>query len=235
MKRILMAGAGLFALAAASSPTLAADIPVRPPVTKAPPMAAPIFNWSGFYVGIQGGGGWGDVDWTYVGLGTTADHGTSGWLIGGTIGVNWQAPGSIWVLGIEGDYAWADIDGSTACPNPAWSCRSELESFGTLRGRLGWANNNWLFYGTGGLAFGRQRIETFLPGTGSIGQTKTATGWTAGLGVEAAWAGNWSGKLEWLYYDLGSDNYNVDPPLVVRAQHKGNIVRVGLNYRFGTY
>lgn len=236
MKRVSTI-AGAFVLALASQPASAADIPTKAPAYMAP-VAAPLFNWTGFYVGVQGGYGWGDVEWTYL-VGGTADHSTSGWLFGGTVGANWQAPGSPWVLGVEADYAWASIDGQAPCPNPAFSCRSELETFGTLRGRLGWAQNNWLFYGTGGLAFGKQRIETHLPGgavppsgTPTNGTSKSTSGWTAGLGVETVWAGNWSGKLEWLYYDLGDKNYTVDNFLLVRAEHTGHIVRVGLNYRF---
>lgn len=236
MKKLLYVLAGATALI--SAPALAADLgrmPVRAPVAYAP---APYFNWSGFYVGVQGGGGWGDVDWRYQATGTTAHHSTSGGLLGGTAGFNWQT-GS-WVFGIEADYAWADISGNTACPNPAFDCRSRLDSFGTARGRLGYAWDRFMLYGTAGAAFGDQNIRTVhlagvntpASGTPTNGTSRFQAGWTAGGGLEWAFAGNWSAKVEALYFDLDRDTYTVDNGLLVNARHSGGVVRGGINYRF---
>jgi outer membrane immunogenic protein len=246
MKKLTLVLAAATALV--SAPTLAADLgrmPVRAPVA-AP---APFYNWSGFYLGVQGGGAFGDLDWAYAtGLpggssapllgGTTANHTTSGGLLGGTIGFNWQA--GTWVFGLEGDYAWANITGTTACPNPAFNCQSRLDSFGTARGRIGWSWGPGMIYGTGGAAFGDQNIRTVniaglaIPpsGTPRNGSSEFAVGWTAGAGIEFAFAPNWSAKVEALYFDLGTDRYTVDNGLLVDARHSGVVVRGGINYRF---
>ena len=219
-----------------SAPALAADLRVGPAASPVS-VAIPVGNWNGFYIGIQGGYGWGDVNWTYAG-GADASHRTRGALLGGTIGANVQT--GQWVFGVEADYAWADIRGSTACPNPAFACRSTLESFGTVRGRVGIAWSNWLLYGTGGVAFGDQNIRTVqlagiatpASGTPVNGTNIFTAGWTAGGGVEWAFAPNWSAKIEALYFDLGRNTYTVDNALLVNARHDGVIVRGGINYRF---
>jgi outer membrane immunogenic protein len=240
MKKLTLALATATALI--SGPVLAADL--RMPV-KAPVYAPAPYNWTGFYIGIQGGGGFGDLDWTYLSVPGgipigAADHRTRGGLVGGTVGFNWQA-GS-WVFGIEADYAWADISGSTPCPNPDFSCQSRLDSFGTARGRVGMAMNQVLLYATGGAAFGDQNIRTVqllgvgVPPTGTPvnGSSNFAVGWTAGGGLEWGFMGNWSAKVEALYFDLGTDNYTVDFPALqtVDARHTGVVVRGGVNFRF---
>ncbi|HWK94854.1 MAG TPA: outer membrane protein [Pseudolabrys sp.] len=207
----------------------AADLPV-----KAPLYTAPLgYNWTGFYVGINGGGGFGHTDWTYVIGGNTAGHNTSGGLIGGTVGYNYQI--QKWVLGLEGDWDWANVKGSTACPNPAFSCESKLTSLGTLRGRVGMAvgsTGNFLLYGTGGWAWGRLNIQTVHPTVGTNGTSKTPNGWTAGGGVEWGFLPNWSAKLEYLYVGFGTNTYTVDTGLQVDAKERVNVIRAGVNYRF---
>ena len=216
---------------------IAADLPMKAPAPALTP-AAVVHNWTGFYVGINGGYGWADHNWTYVAGGVTVNHTASGGLIGGTIGGNYQIGN--WVLGAEADWDWAQINGSAACPNPLYSCKTEMRSIGTVRARAGYAWNNVLLYGTGGFAWGDMRVETtFLPGgaippsgTSTNGSNRTLTGWTAGAGIEFAFLSNWSAKFEYLYYDLGADRFPVDFGLRVSASPKGNIIRVGVNYHF---
>lgn len=225
------------ALIAACGTASAADLRVRAPAAPAAAVMAPIYDWSGIYVGIQGGYGGGDLDWTYA-VGGTANHTTSGGLFGGTIGMNFQA--GQWVFGIEADYAWANISGSTSCPNAAFDCRSRLDSFGTVRGRIGYAWDAIMIYGTGGAAFGEQNIRTVNLAGAAVPPTGTPTngsdvfkfGWTAGGGVEWGFARGWSAKVEALYFDLGTDRFFVDSNLAVDARHTGVIVRGGINYRF---
>jgi outer membrane immunogenic protein len=225
MKRILLAGIALLTLSAAQ-PTLAADAPIY----KGPaPIAAALFNWSGFYLGINGGYGWGQARLEAV-SGSTGFFNVNGGLVGGTIGWNWQAPGSAIVWGIEGDLDWTNIHGTTPCPNPAFTCGAENSWLGTVRGRLGWAANTVLLYATGGFAFGDVNATV----SGSPGQKATQTGWTVGGGVEAAIARNWSVKAEYLYVDLGTFtctpfNCSILPVNVTFYTH---IVRVGANWRF---
>lgn len=196
---------------------------------------APAYNWSGLYLGINGGGGWGKADWVYAtgpGAGNHADHNTSGGLIGATVGANLQvAPAAPWVFGIEGDIAWSNIDGSTSCPNVTYTCGTKINWLGTGRVRLGAAFSNFLVYGTGGVAFGNVDSTT----TGGVfagGDTATHLGWTAGAGVEAGLFDRLSVKAEWLYFDLATQIHRTDTaPETADVGESGNLFRVGLNWR----
>jgi outer membrane immunogenic protein len=215
------------ALSGASA--MAADAPVRGPIAKAPPAtAAALFNWSGFYYGIQGGYAWGDS--THIDRGTGASSGNvdaTGWLLGGTVGANWQ--NGSFVTGVEADLAWANVDGSggsaAACVTP---CTTELNWLGTGRVRAGIAADAYLFYVTGGVAFGG--VEGGQAGFGSGG--KTRVGWTVGAGVETVVARNWTAKLEYLYADLGDKSTYTTPAGTFNVDYTSHIVRVGLNYKF---
>ncbi len=230
MNRLLLSAA--FAFATAVSAASAADLPIY---TKAPPIVAPVYDWSGGYIGIEGGGGAGHSNQTDT-LMTVADghFSVSGGLLGGTLGYNWQT--GPWVYGLEGDYSWSDIKGqSSICgfgsPHP---CGTKLDSLGTFRGRIGHtvgAMGNWLLYGTGGLAVGDVHgWDALFPSSGSA----VWTGWTAGAGVETSFAPHWTAKLEYLYVDLGKHHlFDVVPGVPETVSFKANIVRVGVNYAFG--
>ncbi len=223
MKRLLLAALGLGALA---MPALGADLP-----RKAPPYIAPAFSWTGFYVGINGGYGWGNSNWTDTVTGaSTGNFNISGGLAGGTLGYNLQT-GS-WVWGLETDLDWANIKGTTnfaACGGG--SCTTSDSWLGTFRGRIGYAFDRWMLFATGGLAYGDIKISSGAGGSGSANRV----GWTAGGGVEFAISGPWSAKIEYLYADLGKPtcdttcNGGGDPFTVT---FKTNIVRAGVNYRF---
>lgn len=201
--------------------------------------AAHAANWTGFYLGVLGGHAWGDYDFDY----NPPDVGSStdGWLAGGEIGGNFQT-GSV-VFGAETDLAWTSIDGSNSCPNAAFDCDTEIDWFGTARGRVGVAAGQFLFFGTGGLAYGEVTGETvFLPG-GAIppsgtpvnGEDHILFGWTAGAGVEVLLGpptNRWTVKGDWLYYDLGDDSFNIDTGLTVDVGHTGNMVRLHLTKLF---
>ena len=222
MKRFILAAfAGLLA-AAVASPSLAADLPR--PSYKAPVYVAP-FSWTGFYVGINGGYGWGDSQWS--GNGTDFNVSPKGWLGGGTIGYNYQT-GS-WVWGIEGDIDYVNLKGtadSSFCP----TCTFKDTWLGTLRGRVGYSFDRWLPFLTGGLAYGNANMDS---GAGSA--SKSQAGWTIGAGVEYALVGGWSTKIEYLYVDLGKmscDSSSCLMPADESISFTANIIRVGLNYRF---
>jgi outer membrane immunogenic protein len=207
MKKLLLASVGLVALGVASAS--AADMPRRAAMpTKAPAYVSQMYNWTGAYVGINGG------------YGFSGSNGSNGGLVGGTIGYNWQA-GSPVVWGLEGDLDWTRIRGSNALGETSnrW--------LGTVRGRLGYAmgaTGSVLPYITGGLAFGD--INNSVPVFGSARDTKT--GYALGAGIEAALSGPWTAKVEYMYVDLGNG------PTVggVSSNFHTNIVRAGLNYRF---
>ena len=216
MKKFLLAGVAVLALGVTSAS--AADIARRPMPSKAPAYFEPPFTWTGLYVGAFGGGAWGRSE--YSGALATGTFDTSGWLAGGTIGYNYQIGHT--VLGVEGDAAWTNIDGSAACG--ALTCTTSNDWLATVRGRLGYAAGRFMPYVTGGAAFGN--IKTSVTGLGGSDETKV--GWTVGGGLEASIAGPWSAKVEYLYVDLGSSGSILGSD----AKFTTNIVRAGINYRF---
>ena len=221
MKKVWLASACLFALAA---PASAADLAARP-YTKAPVAMASVYNWTGFYLGIVGGGAWEDSNSPRM----------QGGFVGGTAGYNWQT--SNVVFGVEADGAWADVSASAAgvvfVPGiggiPA-SVSSKTDAMGTVRGRIGWAVNNVLLYGTGGYAWIDNKVTATL-GPVSVSDSKFHSGWTVGAGVEAFIAPQWSVKGEYLYRSLGGETYFSGA--VPSGSLNFHTVQVGVNYHFG--
>ena len=211
MKKVLLASACLFALAA---PASAADLAARP-YTKAPIAPAAVYNWTGFYLGIVGGGAWED---------NSIDTKMKGGFVGGTAGYNWQT-GNV-VFGLEADAAWADVSAS------AFGLSSKIDALGTVRGRIGWAVNNVLFYGTGGYAWIDNKLTLSALGL-SASDTKFRSGWTVGAGVEAFFAPQWSVKGEYLYRSLGGETYfsGIGIPFNTGTD-SFHTVQVGVNYHF---
>jgi outer membrane immunogenic protein len=225
MKNLLLAGVAILALGIGSAS--AADIARRQAMpTKGPVYMAPVYNWTGFYVGINGGGAWGTSDWDNA-FGN-ANAKTSGFLGGGTIGYNYQVGQA--VFGLEGDIDWSNIRGSTSngiCAGT--NCETRNSWLSTARGRIGYAYDRWMPYVTGGAAFGD--IKGNVAGFGS--QSETRTGWTVGGGLEAAIAGPWTAKVEYLYVDLGKGSCGTGVcGTPTDVDFKAHIVRAGLNYRF---
>jgi outer membrane immunogenic protein len=226
MKRLVLAGLGALAVVTMMGAANAADLPRRQAMpAKAPVYEAP-YNWSGFYVGINGGGGWGHSSWSNS-FGT-ADANLSGGLVGGTIGYNYQMGQT--VFGLEGDLDWSNIRGSTStgiCSGG--SCETRNSWLATARGRIGYAFYRVMPYVTGGAAFGD--IKATPAGLGTT--TTTKTGWTLGGGAEFAIAGPWTAKVEYLYVDLGKGSCdNSICWIATDVSFKTNVVRAGLNYRF---
>jgi outer membrane immunogenic protein len=224
MKRVLLSMTAIALIAVAAQAANAADMSARRPlppqaVVKAPP---PIFNWSGFYVGVHGGYGWGNSSYDATAAGTSFN--TDGWLLGALAGVNYQVGQTVW--GIEADINWSDFSGGDACGGV--TCNTEVPWFGTLRGRLGYAADRFMPYITGGLAYGK--VEANVPGIG--GGSDTRFGWTAGVGAEYAFAPNMSWKTEYLYVDLGGFDCGGCGAPTPNVDFQSHIVRTGLNVRF---
>ena len=217
MKKILLTTVGLAALGMA--PAIAADLPART-YTKAPAAVAPLYNWTGFYIGAMGGFGKED----------TSDFALSGGFGGGTAGYNWQT--GQFVFGIEADAAGADISSSFAVPGLV-SAEDKIRALGTVRGRFGVAYEQILFYGTGGFAWADERVSASALGV-SISDTKTRTGWTAGGGVEWMFAPHWSVKGEYLYRSFGSENFfaGTIPGGIDSGTLNIHSGQVGVNYHF---
>ena len=220
MKRAFLTLVGLVALTATAA---AADLgrPAPQPYYKAPVMV-PAYSWTGFYIGVNGGGGFGRSTWD-----STGSFNTSGGLVGGTVGYNYQFGQA--VVGLEGDIDWADINGTTnnAC---ALGCKTSDDWLGTVRGRLGYAADRFMPFVTGGVAFGDVKAST----PGFAGASNTQAGWTLGAGLEFALAQNWTAKAEYLYVDLGKMNCGISCGAAVtdNVSFTTNLVRAGVNYRF---
>ncbi|HVZ54492.1 MAG TPA: outer membrane protein [Pseudolabrys sp.] len=227
MKRFVLAGvvalAGLSVFGAANAADLGRPMPAKAPIY-APPVG---YNWTGFYAGINGGGGWGGSQWSSP-VGTSGTYDISGGLVGGTAGYNWQYNNI--VFGLEGDLDWSNIRGSGGGPGcPVGSCQTRNDWLGTVRGRVGYAFDRFMPYVTGGLAVGDIKAEP--AGAGSTSQTNA--GWTVGGGLEVALMGPLTGKIEYLYTDLGKGNCGAAVcPAGTDVNFHTNIVRAGLNYRF---
>lgn len=204
-----------------------ADLARPRPYTKAPiyqPVYAP-FTWQGFYAGFNGGYGFSDSTVSAGGLNSTVHP--DGALLGAGFGYNFQAGNLVYGFEGDADYSWMKDTNGIVLPCPGCEVRNHY--FATARGRLGYAFDHWLLYGTGGAAFGDITVSL-----GGVKQVANNVGWTAGAGVEYAFAAtHWSAKVEYLYADLGSmtcDAAHCGIPTDVDL--KTNVVRVGLNYHF---
>jgi outer membrane immunogenic protein len=220
-KASLVAGAVVLGLAVAGSAG-AADLSVTP-LYKAQLPVATAYNWSGLYVGLNGGGGWGTSNWDGAG-----SLNLSGGLIGGTAGVNWQVGRA--VLGLEGDVDWSNLKGTATTLCPA-GCTTNNDWLATVRGRAGYAFDRFLPFVTGGLAVGDIRATT----PGFAGASQTNAGWTVGGGVELALTNNWTAKAEYLHVDLGNLNCGFSCGVAAgnNVSLRTDVVRGGVNFRFG--
>lgn len=231
MKRILLAGATVLALTAAQ-PTLAADAPVyRGPA----PYAAALFNWSGFYIGVQLGYGWGQSTHSFNNGAPTDNSAPGGVLAGGHLGVNWQT-GAL-VFGVEGDIEYANLTGSFVNLTGSTSVGSANMTWdGSIRGRLGLAMDRSLLYVTAGWAvaqynFGGGRA----PAPACCGFSANVNGWTAGVGWEYAFANNLTGRIEYRYTDYGSVTgalVPTFPAVLMTVRNTTGALRGGLSYKF---
>ena len=232
---LMLAGASLSSLSAVS-PATAADIAARP-FTKAPPVAyvAPPPNWTGLYVGIEGGGGWGREGWHEPVSGTSRALNKDGGLVGGVIGFNYQVGQT--VFGVEGSYDWADLK------------RSELAALGgrygsdsnwlaSVTGRVGYTWGSSLLYVKGGGAWTRSDIWLDNAAGGRVASAKAdRSGWTVGVGLEYLFAPNFSAKVEYDYYDFGSRATTFSTPAgtalgQVNTKLDVHSVKAGVNYHF---
>jgi outer membrane immunogenic protein len=240
----------------------------------------PVLSWTGFYAGGNLGYGLGqsnsDTNLTGLGVGRFAfahsdPLNLDGVLGGAQIGYNWQVSPN-WVYGLEADFQGSGISatqtysdaysgsggllGVTATGTGNTSYDASISWFSTARGRVGYALNRLLIYGTGGLAYGEVRVggtlmdsgttlilcgpsctPTPFSGSGSFNASSVNVGWTLGAGVEGALVDRWTWKAEYLYVDLGSLNLSAAGPtpstVNVHAHFADNILRVGFNYKFG--
>jgi outer membrane immunogenic protein len=252
MKKVLLVTAALALVSA--TPGFAADLPV-----KAPPMPAPVFTWTGFYIGGNGGWGEGRSQSTAV-LGDLAfptgtvfnEISSSGWLAGAQVGFNYQTAYNL-VVGVEAEWDWTNISGTetTISTAPrfvgvASTTTGRIKDLADLTGRIGWAAGPWMFYGKGGVALDQTSSTgvAFTPAGTLIETSTTSTdrsGWVAGAGIEWAFAPAWSAKIEYEHFDFGSTRIGVNhvaaatgvfSTTFVSSTERIDLVKGGINYRF---
>jgi len=234
MKKVVLACALLSVLGGVAS---AADIPVRAPYS-APPAPPAYYTWTGFYIGGNIGGAWarGSVDDSLFGLSASADH--SGFIGGGQLGFNYQF--SNIVLGVEWDFDGTSLDATgngVATRIGFLQGSANTRWVSTLAGRFGVAAwNNALLYGKAGVGWVDNNATVTNLSTGaSISASNRNSGWLVGAGIEWALAANWSAKLEYDFLHLDDITFGPGPFLgdTFRANREIQMLKVGLNYRFG--
>lgn len=256
MRKLMLAGVALTLAGgmALSGSANAADMPLKAPVY------APVFSWTGLYLGANAGYGWasdttGDNFCTNP-AGIIAGPGCNfsqpaalkpaGGFVGGQVGYNYQT--GLFVWGVEADIQVAHINnsittGSPPFPGGTLERSASLDWFGTVRGRLGVALwDHTLIYGTGGIMYGEEvsNLSLVFPAvTYQAQSSSTHTGWVAGGGIEYAFTNTISAKVEGLVYDLGSETIAFKSPLTAFTEtsdfkYTGGLVRLGLNVKFGS-
>jgi len=256
MKKALLVGVSLAALG--SAPAFAADLAARHVYTKAP-VAAPIYNWGGFYVGFNAGGGWSHDCWTITAVATTAVPATgegcqnaSGGLVGGQVGYRWQVTN--WVFGVEAQGDWANLKGSNTslvgiAGNVPFANQTKIDAIGLFTGQVGYAWNNVLWYVKGGAALTHDKYNGITTAATAAGvpagipfdpASETRWGGAVGTGVEVGFAPGWSVAVEYDHLFMGSHSLNttllVLPGTIFRTESiKQNVdmATVRVNYTFG--
>lgn len=248
MKKVLL---GVVGLAAASmiAPANAADLAARPYTKAPPPMVAAVYDWTGFYLGLNGGGGWARKCWTNTAtaaFGPTIPnvsegcHDATGGMVGGQLGYRWQAAN--WVFGLEAQGDWADFKGSNA--SLAFldtTNQTKIDAFGLFTGQVGYAWNNFLWYVKGGAAVANDNYRGFTTSTGIAFDRASQTRWggTVGTGLEFGFAPNWSVAVEYDHIFMGNHNENftfVGTNVFSRTdtiKQDVDMATVRVNYRWG--
>jgi outer membrane immunogenic protein len=246
MKKILLSTVALAALGMAAAPASAADLAARPYTKAPPPMVAAIYDWTGFYIGLNGGGGSSHKCWDILAVpagpvtGSEGCHDATGGTAGGQIGYRWQS--SAWVFGVEAQGNWADFKGSNTNNffAPPIADQSKIDAFGLFTGQVGYAWNNALFYVKGGAAVTSDRYSTYTIPAGVLIDSANETRWggTVGAGLEFGFALNWSVGVEYDHLFMGTRNISANTPAGAfsatdRIRQDADIGTVRLNYRWG--
>jgi outer membrane immunogenic protein len=243
MKKFLLGTVGLIALGMAA-PAVAADLPARTYTKAPPPVVAAVYDWSGFYIGGNGGFGTSRKVWDNITVGglvvaNEGNHDATGGVAGGQIGYRWQTGG--WVFGLEAQGDWADLRGSNiSLFTPAFTNRSRIDAFGLFTGQIGYAWNNVLWYAKGGAAVTSDRYNGLFTATGALADSarETRFGGAAGTGLEFGFAPNWSAGFEYDHLFMGNRNLNFITPAGVasvseRIRQDVDLFTVRINYRWG--
>jgi outer membrane immunogenic protein len=236
-KTFLLVTASVVALGAAV-PAFAADLPART-YTKAPPMVVAAYDWSGFYVGVNGGGGWSRDTWNVVSGLSEGNHDASGGTVGGQVGYRWQM--NQFVFGVEAQGNWADLTGDNVSQLiPADRNHTKIDAFGLFTGQVGYTFNNVLLYAKGGAAVTDDKYTVFgIPGGLALATaSESRWGGVVGAGFEYGFAPNWSAGLEYDHLFMGSNNDNLTTPAgalfnAENIRQNVDLFTARINYRFG--
>jgi outer membrane immunogenic protein len=235
MKKLMLVTASLVALGAVA-PAVAADLAARP-YTKAPPMVQAAYDWSGFYIGVNGGGGTSRNSWDLVGGLPQGNHDATGGTIGGQVGYRWQT-GPI-VFGVEGQGNWADFSGDNVSQViPGNRNRTKIDAFGLFTGQVGYSWQNVLLYVKGGAAVTDNRYSILTTAGGALLASTDETRWggTVGVGLEYGFAPNWSAGVEYDHLFMGSSTNNFATLPVLQSNNikqDVDIFTARVNYKFG--
>jgi outer membrane immunogenic protein len=252
----------VFAFSLSSLSASAADLAARP-YTKALPAVAAVFDWSGFYIGANGGGAWSRNCWSanpftinlgfippFTVSGPEGCHTASGGTAGGQVGYRWQR--AAWVFGVEAQGNWADLTGSNTsqlATFTGFANSSKIDALGLFTGQVGYSWNSFLLYVKGGAAVANDKYEGFLTApigpvpAGFISDHSSETRWGGAMGVggEYAFTRNWSVALEYDHLFMGGRDVGLtyDPAFIAQLNHNEHIsqdidmVTARINYRFG--
>jgi len=239
LRHLIALGGAALALVAAGAAS-AADLPARPaPPPRAPAFVAPGYNWSGFYIGINGGGAWAHKCWAFLpaaGLPVSEGcHSPDGGMFGGQVGFNWQTGPVVFGIELTGD--WTSLSGSNvSLAFPLDTNRTKVDALASVTGRVGYAWDAMLLYAKGGGAWVNDKYDARLTATGALidSASETRTGWTVGGGLEYGFMPNWSIAVEYDHYDFGTKALVFQPTGVnERISQRIDTVTARLNWRFG--
>jgi outer membrane immunogenic protein len=229
MKKFLLGTVALAALGVA--PATAADLSARPYTKAPPPVMAPIYNWTGFYIGGHVGGAWAGSN--------NIDGGSNGRFLGGVQGGADYQFATNWVLGIEAQYSWLTnkSNNGTTFPIAGLATRND-RGLGSVTGRIGWTWGPGLLYAKGGYAFTDTTLGVTVAGVpvpfATTGNNKN--GFTVGAGLEYMFAPNWSVKGEYQYYNFSNTAFVAPTPVGLTGlsfRNDEHTFKAGVNYRFG--
>jgi outer membrane immunogenic protein len=252
MKKFSLGTVGLIAVGAfalgTAAPASAADLAARPYTKAPPPMIAAVYDWSGFYIGINGGGGWSHKCWdntNTLGFATIpvvseGCHNATGGMVGGQLGYRWQA--ASWVFGVEAQGDWANLKGSNTSLffGPAVTNQTKVDALGLFTGQVGYAWNNVLWYVKGGGAVVDDKYTGLVTGGVAFDQANsTRWGGTVGTGVEVSFAPSWSVGVEYDHLFMGNHSTTLTQVGTGLFSRTDNIkqdvdmVTARINYRWG--
>lgn len=223
MKKFLL---GTVAFVAFAAPAMAADLPARAYTKAPPPVYAPIYNWTGFYLGGHLGGAWGSNNNLF-----NSDNGR---FIGGIQGGFDYQLSPNWVIGLEAQYSWANGDRRTFVNVLGDEINQRNRGIGSVTGRVGYTWGPGLLYVKGGYAFSDTSTRAVDVAGNALAVRESKDGWTVGAGLEYMFAPNWSAKVEYQYYDFGNTNVVLSNPTTVGWKREEHTVKAGINYRFNT-